>query len=127
MFNFRDCMLLHTNFADDVFDYYFNHPIIFKIIGNCYVSEKVDVKAIFDYCKKKYNYQNNDMNYFDNMSMVDKMEEYNIYFDINSYKFIIPLESVNAVGNIILFGKLNDNDIKQLKIENNTILLFESD
>ena len=127
MFYFRDCMLLHIDFAEDLFDYPFSQPISFKITGNCYVSEKVVVKAIFDYCKKKYNYQNNDMNYFDNMSMVDKMEEYNIYFDINSYKFIIPLESVNAVGNIILFGKLNDNDIKQLKIENNTILLFESD
>ena len=48
MFCFRECMLFHTDFVEDVLDYPFDEPIKFKLVGKYYESEKIDVLSIFD-------------------------------------------------------------------------------
>lgn len=115
MFNLRECMIFHTDFAEDFFQYPFDKPIEFKLKNDCFESEKVDVQSIFEYCKKKYNYKNDEIHYFENATFVEKLNQYNIYFDLTNYKFIIPIENIEYESNIVSFGKLSDSYIEKLK------------
>ena len=124
MFSLRRCMPLHTDFAEDLFEYPFKKPIRFDLKDNYFESETIDIQAIFDYCKQKYNYTNDDMHYFKYAHYVDKLEPFRIYYDVSSNKFIIPLETQEDIHDIVPFGMIkNDELINEMK--NNKTLLFK--
>lgn len=107
MFYFRECMLFHTDFVEDVLSYPFDEPIKFKLVDKYYESEKIDVLSIFEYCKSKYNYVNDEMYYFKNILLETEFKSYNIYFDVTSHKFIIPFDNTIVDKRIIMIGQLN--------------------
>ena len=107
MFYFRECMLFHTDFVEDVLDYPFVELIKFKLVDKYYESDKIDVLSIFEYCKSKYNYVNDEMNYFKNSLLETELKPYNIYFDVVNHKLIIPFDNIIVDKRIIMIGQLN--------------------
>ena len=122
MFYFRECMLFHTDFVEDVLDYPFVEPIKFKLVDKYYESEKIDILSIFEYCKSKYNYVNDEMNYFKNILLETELKSYNIYFDVTSHKFIIPFDNIIIDKRLIMIGQLNTTcKDKIVKVKENEI------
>lgn len=109
MFYLRECMIYHTDFAEDLFQYPFDEIIELKLKNNCFESEKIDVQSIFEYCKKKYNYKNDEMHYFKNVVLEVELRAYSIYFDIINYKIIIPFDDMIDDRSIIKIGELNSS------------------
>lgn len=107
MFYFRECMLFHTDFVEDILSYPFDEPIKLKLVDKYYESEKIDVLSIFEYCKSKYNYVNDEMNYFKNSLLETELKSYNIYFDVANHKLLIPFDNTMVDKRIIMIGQLN--------------------
>lgn len=122
MIEVSNYMPYHTKFAEDLFEYGNIKTIKLELKENYYVSESIDVQAIFNYCKRKYNYKNDEPHYFDNLKIINKIEPYYIYFDAKENMFIIPLDLNIKLENLILFGKLNDSEIEKLSKKYNNIL-----
>ena len=61
----------HTDFMEDLLEYPYEHPILFNLKDDCYISEKIDIEKVFLYCKNKYNYTNDDIHYFKYSSFFD--------------------------------------------------------
>ena len=116
MIEVSNYMPYHTKFAEDLFEYGNIKTIKLVLKDNYYVSELIDVQVIFNYCKKKYNYKNDEPHYFDNSKMINKIEPYYIYFDIIDNRFVIPLDTSNKLDNLVLFGKLNDIEIDKINM-----------
>lgn len=124
MFYLRKCFLYHTDFVEDFLEYPFKKSIKFKLTNKYYESEKIDVLSIFEYCKEKYNYVNDEMHYFNNTLFETKLRSYNIYFDIINHKLIIPFDDMIADKSIIKIGELNSS--YKDKMTNEKELYFET-
>ena len=96
----------HTDFMEDLLEYPYEHPILFNLKNDCYISEKIDIEKIFLYCKNKYNYTNDDIHYFKYSKFVEELKKYYLYFDIKNSVFLISLSDTKANDNIIGLGCL---------------------
>ena len=114
----------HTDFMEDLLEYPYEHPIIFNLKEDCYISEKIDVDKIFLYCKEKYNYTNNDNNYFRYSKFVEDLKKYYLYFDIKNSVFLISLSDTKANDNIIGLGCLKKDYEGELNSRDKELFLL---
>ena len=120
-----ECCPFHTVFAEDLIKYPHGRILYFHYENNCYISEAINVDKIYLYCKEKYHYKSNEPSYFNDRRKVYKLEPFMVYFDIDKYIFIIPLEEQKANNNIIPFGFMRATEKEKIsKREENIVLII---
>lgn len=102
--NVGDCFPFHTDFAEDLFECYDNSlPLQFTELEYYYISEKISIKELNEFTKKKYNCE---LDYYDKYKNDDLtiLEPGIMYFSFFYESFIIPIKEVDNDIECIQFG-----------------------